>query len=282
MIFDNHLHLAPDDVVLAESPTYGAPLLRRYASRAAAVGIDAIAITEHVYRFAEAHDVWPANEMWANEARAALGSYLEIVQEAGDDPLDVPVLLGLEADHIHGHEAEMARVLELAPWDLVLGSVHWPADLILDWKDGPYGSVWDELSVDEVWELYAERTCEAALSGLFDVMAHPDLPKKYGDRPTPKLLRSVYGMLAEAFSEAGVAIEVNTAGLRKPVAELYPSQELLVLFRRAGLPLSLGSDAHVVDDVGLAIDAAARAAWDAGFRTITEFRRRSRRQVPLG
>jgi histidinol-phosphatase (PHP family) len=282
VLVDNHMHLAPDDVPLEEAPNYGLPLVRRYASRAAAVGIDAIAVTEHVYRFSEARDVWPEHAAWADQATAGLTSYVEILEEARAESLEVPVLLGIEADHIHGHEAAMAGVLQSVGWDVVLGSVHWPNEMIVDRKDGPDGSIWDELSVDEVWSLYATRLCEAALTGLYDVMAHPDLPKKYGDRPSPRLLRSVDNMLAEAFSEARVAFEVNSAGLRKPVGELYPSQELLILFHRAGLDLSLGSDAHAVDDVGRDIEVAAQAAWDAGFRTVTEFRRRGRRQVPLG
>ncbi len=282
VLVDNHIHLAPDDSVLEDAPNYGPPLVRRYASRAAAVGIDAIAITEHVYRFSEAREVWPEHAMWVEQAAASLAAYVEILDEAREDSLEVPVLLGLEADHIHGREEQMAAVLRRFGWDVVLGSVHWPNDLIVDWKDGPDGSIWDELSVDEVWTLYAERLCEAALTGLYDVMAHPDLPKKFGDRPSPRLLRSIDNMLAEAFSEARVAFEVSSAGLRMPVGELYPSQELLILFHRAGLDLSLGSDAHAVDDVGRDIEVAAQAAWDAGFRTVTEFRRRGRRQVPLG
>jgi histidinol-phosphatase (PHP family) len=126
-----------------------------------------------------------------------------------------------------------------------------------------------------VWERYVEELTAAARSGHFDVLSHPDLAKIYGVRGSDHL----YAELAAAVDDAGVAVEVSTAGLRKPVGELYPDPRLLSL---SSAPVTLASDAHEAQLVGEDFDDAIAFARTNGRDTVSVFDARLRRQEPLG
>ena len=87
---------------------------------------------------------------------------------------------------------------------------------------------------------------------------------------------------ADAIEAAGVCVEVSTAGLHKPVGELYPDRELLAACRERGVPITLASDAHEPAHVGRDLDRAVALAREVGYETVTVFERRERRQEPLG
>jgi histidinol-phosphatase (PHP family) len=133
-----------------------------------------------------------------------------------------------------------------------------------------------------VWRLYFEELRRAAMSGLYDVMAHPDLPKVFGDRPLGGVPQREYEETADAFAAAGVACEISSAGLRKPVRELYPAPAFLQACFDRGVPITLAADGHRPQDVGLDLEHAARLATEVGYRTVTAFRGREPRQEPLG
>ena len=118
----------------------------------------------------------------------------------------------------------------------------------------------------------------AAESGLFDVLAHVDLAKIFGLRAPDSVARRV-DELVECVAAAGVAIECSTAGLRKPVGELYPDPDLLARFQAAGVPVTLSSDAHRPEDVGRDYSTAVAALRGAGYLTITRFAERAPEQV---
>ncbi len=115
-----------------------------------------------------------------------------------------------------------------------------------------------------------------------DVLAHPDLPKIFGRRPDPDVLADLHERAAEVIAASGVALEISTAGLRKPVGELYPDYGLLRACARRGVPVTLASDAHGAELVGQDFDDALELARDAGCETVTVFEARQGRQEPLG
>ena len=135
-----------------------------------------------------------------------------------------------------------------------------------------------------MWSAYFEALGEAAASGLFDVLAHPDLVKVWGrarpDPPRPR--REYYEIAMPAIAAADVAIEVSTAGLRKPVGEIYPARELLEMWSRPGKPVALSSDAHEPESIGHRYDAAVALLREVGVERICVFERRERREEPLG
>ena len=88
--------------------------------------------------------------------------------------------------------------------------------------------------------------------------------------------------MADAIAESGVAVEVSTAGLRKPVGELYPHPDLLAACRKRGVPVTLASDAHSPQLVGRDFDRAVQLLRSVGYDTVTIFEQRDARQEPLG
>jgi len=145
--------------------------------------------------------------------------------------------------------------------------------------------VWDTgQSPDRVWRRYFETVAEAARTGLFDIMSHPDLVKVWGrDAPRPDGdLRRYYEPAVEAFAEAGVAVEVSTAGLRKPVREIYPARGFLEMVVDAGCPIALSSDAHTPEQLAYRYEDALELLDASGVRELAVFDRRQRRLEPIG
>jgi histidinol-phosphatase (PHP family) len=276
MLTDYHVHLRPDG---ADSPAarYFTPdNADRYRTVAAERGIEELGVAEHVYRFAQALEVWD-HPFWQPWAVDDLDDYCAFVREETD------LRLGIEADYVPRREDRLADLLEAREWDYVVGSVHFVSDMAVDLDDE--WDIWRRgESPERVWKRYFEWVAEAARTGLFDIMAHPDLVKVHGAaRPRPDGdLRRYYEPLVEAFAEAGVAVEVSTAGLRKPVGELYPSRALLEMVVEAGCPIALSSDAHEPGQLGYRYEEAVEVLADAGVTELSVFEGRTRRSVPIG
>jgi histidinol-phosphatase (PHP family) len=274
VITDYHMHLMADDALYTDE-TYSPNAVEPYVEAARRAGVDEIAFTDHVSRFREARG-WLDHPLWAQDAVADLERYHTTV--AGARNAGLPVKVGLEVDYLAGREREIAALLDRRDWDVVLGSVHWIDGLAIDWEEA---SIWETLPVADVWERYVDTVCAAAASGLFDVMAHPDLAKVFGHRPEPKPY-ALYDRLADAFAAAGVCAEVSTRGYARALGEIYPDPELLARFRRREVPATLASDAHRPADVGRDFDRARAVLSRAGYRTITVFDGREPRQEPIG
>jgi len=271
---DYHTHLRPDALETPPERYFTQANVDRYLEAAAARGITELGFSEHVYRFREALDVWQ-HPFWRECARDSLDEYVEFV--AGTEG----VRLGIEVDWIPGREDRVARLIEGRPWDYVIGSVHFvPAGAV----DHDGYDAWESADSDQVWTAYFEALGAAAASGLFDILAHPDLVKVWGrarpDPPRPR--RAYYELALPAIEAADVAIEVSTAGLRKPVGEMYPARELLELCVGAGKPVALSSDAHEPEAIGHGYDAAVSLLREIGVERICVFEGRTRHEEPLG
>jgi histidinol-phosphatase (PHP family) len=257
VIVDYHMHLRdPGERI---DHTVGG--VERFAATAAERGVDEIGFTEHVYYFRQTRGLW-THPYQIERCVYDLDAYVEAVVEAKRRGL--PVKLGLEVDYVGARQGELAEALSPYPWDYLLGSVHWIDGLAVDQEPG----IWAAASVDEVWRRYFGALRELAASGHVDVLAHPDLAKIFGRRPE----RIEYPSLV------GVALEISTAGLHKPVGEIYP--DMVMLARRP--PITLASDAHTPANVGRDFDRALKLARSAGYETVTVFEARRARQEPLG
>jgi histidinol-phosphatase (PHP family) len=275
VIVDYHMHLrgAADG---REGPVeLTAAAAERFVEQAAARGVDEIAFTEHMYYFRQAE---PFLEHPYQRSRVAhdLDDYCDAVLTARGQGL--PVKLALELEWLPGREEELAAMLRPYPWDFLLGSVHLLDGEAVDLEPG----AWERLTVEEVWWRYFAELAALARSGLADVLAHPDLVKIFGRRPAPETVAACHEEAAAAAAEAGIAVEVSTAGLRKPVGELYPDAAFLARCRELGAGATLASDAHVAQDVGRDFDAALAHLRAAGYETVTVFAARAARQEPLG
>src|SRR5262249_3949536 len=219
MLTDYHVHLRPDEDGTPAARYFTAANAERYREVAAERGIEELGVAEHVHRFTAALDVWQ-HPFWRREARDDLDDYVAFVREETD------LRLGIEADFVPGREDRMAALLDQHEWDYVIGSVHFLGDYAVDWEVEDV-DIWRRESTPErVWKCYFETVRQSALSGLYDIIGHPDLVKIWGSgRPVPDTdPRRYYEPCVEAMLDAGVAMEVSTAGLRKPVREIYPAR----------------------------------------------------------
>jgi histidinol-phosphatase (PHP family) len=278
VLTDYHVHLRPDELEHTAASAFTAANADRYRAVADERGIAELGVAEHVYRFTAALDVWQ-HPLWVEYAVDDLDRYCSFVREETD------LRLGIEADFVPGREERMRTLLAEREWDFVVGSIHFLAEGALDYEKY---DVWNSgRSPDHVWRTYFTWLGEAAASGMFDVLAHPDLVKYWGptrpERPWPERdLCFYYDLAMEQIASSGVAVEVSTAGLRKPVGEIYPSSAFLEMLVDAGVPLALSSDAHVPDEIGYCYEDAVAFLADHGVTELAVFAGRERRMEPIG
>jgi histidinol-phosphatase (PHP family) len=275
LLTDYHVHLRPDERGNTAESFFTAANAERYRDTASEAGIEELGVAEHIYRFSAALDVWQ-HPFWRRYAHDDLDAYCEFVREETD------LKLGVEMDFIPGREDRIATVLDARDWDYVVGSIHFLREHSVDSEDY---SVWGTgESADRVWRRYFETLAESARSGLYDIIAHPDLVKVWGrSAPRPEGdLRRFYEPAVEALAESGVAVELSTAGWRKPVGEQYPAVPFLEMLVDAGCPLALSSDAHVPEQLGFEYERALELLESLGVGEIAVFERRQRRLEPVG
>jgi histidinol-phosphatase (PHP family) len=276
MLTDYHLHLRPDDEGTTFERYFTAENVERYLDAARGAGIEELGVSEHVYRFRAALDLWQ-HPLWVENAVDDVDAYCEFVR-------GTPLRLGIECDYIPGAEERTAALLEARDFDYVVGSVHFigDGDAAIDHKGF---DVWEGGGdPDEVWRRYFEMLADAARSGLFDILAHPDLVKVWG-RATPlpeRDPRAFYEPAVEAIAESGIAVEISTAGIRKPVGELYPSRQFAEMCVEAGASFALSSDAHLPEQIGFEYDRAVRFMDELGIGELCVFEQRQRSLAPLG
>ena len=231
-----------------------------YIERAIELNIDVYGFSEHApmdfdegYRVSFEH--MKAYELEVLEAKKKYADRIEI-------------RLGYEVDWLPGHMDD--RVLN-ADVDFLVGSVHF-----LDkWSfDNPeFIGEWKEHDVDTVWQDYFEAVTAMVESGYFDIVGHLDLIKLFGDMPTVDV-RTLARPTLEAIAHSGMVLEINTAGLRKPVGEIYSSQTLLEAAYDLNIPITFGSDAHAPAQVGAGLEAAYALARSVGYTQAVTFRKR--------
>jgi histidinol-phosphatase (PHP family) len=274
VLTDYHLHLRTDEVGKA-AEAFTRENADRYLAAAEEQGIAELGVSEHVYRFAESLEIWD-HPYWRDQAVDDLGAYCEFVRTT-------PLKLGLEADYIRGAEDRIESLLEAHDFDYVVGSVHYLGEKGA--VDDQRYDVWESFSdADSLWSAYFEWQAELVRSGLFDIVSHPDLIKIWGeDRPAPERdPRFHYEPFVEALAESDTAVEISTAGLRKPVGEIYPAPAFLEMCLDAGRPVALSSDAHVPEQLGFEYERALELLSDLGVGEIAVFERRERRLEALG
>jgi histidinol-phosphatase (PHP family) len=275
MLTDYHVHLRQDERENTADEAFTAANAERYLEVANERGVEVLGVSEHVYRFRQALEVWQ-HPFWREEARDDLDAYCEFVRT------ETSLSLGIEADFVPGAEDRLATLLEARDWDYVIGSIHFLRDAAIDMR-GDW-DIWRSGNPHKVWTRYFETLGEAARSGLFDILAHPDLVKVWGQAaPVPdRDPRFYYELAMEGIAESDVAIEVSTAGLRKPVAEIYPAPAFLEMCLEVGRPVALSSDAHTPNDLAYRYEEALEYLERVGVDRIAVFEQRARRLEPVG
>ncbi len=243
-----------------------------YAAHARAIGLKEIGFTDHSPMAQDDFDEW-------RMLNSQLDEYVQKVRRAQREFPDLTIKLGLEVDYIPGHEDWIRSLAARHPWDYFIGSVHYVSG---NWDfDNPKKlSEWKKHDPYEVWSMYFERLTMAADSELFEIIGHADLAKKFSIYPAEDCT-PLFEHFLNVCAQKDVAIEINTAGLRKDCKELYPSQAILNLAAAKGVALTFGSDAHAPSEVGLSWTEAMESARRAGFTTYRTFTQRKPWTHPL-
>jgi histidinol-phosphatase (PHP family) len=243
-----------------------------YAARALAVGLEEIGFSDHSPMRRDDFDNW---RMRLDQ----LDEYVEKVRRTQRDFPNLTIKMALEVDFLPGHQEWIRELAARHPWDYFIGSVHYVSDsLAVDSPDDiPKLKSRDAF---EVWSVYFERLAEAAESGLFEIIGHADLPKKFKIYPTQDCTPLFEGFLDRA-AKTNVAVELNTAGLRKDCREIYPSRAFLELTAKRSIPITFGSDAHAPAEVGSDFAAALDLARSVGYTKCRRFAGRKFVETPI-
>lgn len=248
-----------------------------FVDAALAAGLTEYGVSDHAPQIPEPFDDWRMSE-------AELPDYFRWLARARAHAAGrIPVRAGLECDWLPGCEEWIANLTARYPWDYLIGSVHYLQQRDIgawDFDNPKWLERWDGMDLEEIWTAYWREYAAMADSGLFDVLGHPDLVKKFGHRPGGDLDR-FYEPVIDAVAASGCAIELNTAGWHKPCAECYPAPRFLELARAAGIPLVISSDSHEPGTLGRDFQAAIAIARAAGFRETVLFEARRRKAEPL-
>jgi histidinol-phosphatase (PHP family) len=249
---DYHLHTkaSPD----------GAGDLEDFIKEAVRKGIDEIGFSEHLFDR-------PAHPMGFLDKYVS--DFLEIKKNSA-----IPIRLGAEIDFFPEEIDMVKELLGEYPFDYVIGSVHyldnWPIDSRSQMQ------AYFRRDILQVYKDYFEAVRKLCRTRLFDTLGHADIVKIFGFKPD-RDITSILKETTEAIASSGMCVEINTAGLIRKCAEIYPSRQLLQMLKDRNVPITLGSDAHRPQDVGRSFDKAFELSKQVGFThfCIFEARRRS-------
>lgn len=240
--------------------------IEEYIKRAIELKIDIYGFSEHApmdfdkkYRL----DI-KEKEFYENEIRNLKDKYKE----------QIKILLAYEVDYMQN--IPMLDDILNAKVDYLIGSVHF-----LDgWGfDNPeFIGEYKNRDIDKIWQDYFDTIESMANSNLFDVVGHFDLIKVFKFLPNSDIKKMAYNAL-KAIKNSNMVVEVNAAGLRKPIKETYPSKDILELVYEMNIPITLSSDAHSVEQIGFEYDNVVNLVKSIGFDKIAIFENRERSLV---
>lgn len=262
---------------------HGSGGLRETAAAAVEAGIREIGFSEHL-----PHPPGQVTDYENSAMRAGdLIPYLNGVEEIRNNPPgDLVIRTGLEADYFPGHEAWAEKALASLDLDYIIGSVHFMGRKSFDYGPERFTRILDAHPgrLQGMWRDYLDRLRELVRTGLFQIIGHFDLLKKYLPAGEGGIPRGCMQLTMEIFSEIaerGMAIELNTSGWRSPCSDCYPSPSLLSLALESGCRVTIGSDSHSPSDVGRDISRGLALLRETGFTRLTGFHRRSPFSIPL-
>lgn len=240
---------------------YSPELLQPWVDSARRLGLRELAFTDH--------------------DRYHAGISFEAIEECRRRNPDMALRAGVELDNDPRHSVA-GRAWVRAHWDqldFVLGSIHF---LDGDWAFDHAGqeAVFEQRNVDDLYEQYYERLRSLIGEGDIDCLSHLDLIKIFGFRPEASMVKIV-GAVLDIIKQAGLSMELSTAGWRKPVDELYPEEWIIQAALVRGIPFTTASDAHSHVQVAENFPRLAEVVERLGIREVAVYERHQRRMLPL-
>ncbi len=256
--------------------------LEDYVKAAIKIGLGEIGFCDHfpmyylpenipIEKYAMTMDEFPE---YINEAERLKEKYNE----------QISVKLGIEVDYIKGQEVEISNALKKFSdkLDFVFGACHVLMDRLGAWCfDDPYFIAnYNIYGIDSIYEQYYDKLLHLVESDLFDVVAHFDLPKKFNKFPKnhDRIFEKVIKVL-KSIKRNEMVIEINTSGFRKDVKEQYPSWDIIREMYNLDIPILLGSDAHLLTEVGYMFKEVLSELKKIGFNQLVRFTKRKKEYI---
>ncbi|MCZ6796216.1 MAG: histidinol-phosphatase [Planctomycetota bacterium] len=260
LLYETHMHTPLCRHAVGEPEEYAAAARRR--------GLAGITVTCHN----------PMPDDYGRSVRMSpeeFPDYLALVERARSAlEGEVEVLLGIECDYFPGYEKFLEEQIASAPFEYVLGSVH---PHLREYQEAYFTG-----DVPAFQKTYFDHLAEAAETGLFDCLSHPDIVKNsFPEAWDVRLLLDPIRRALDRIARAGTAMELNTSGIDKTIPEFNPGSAILEEMRQRGIPVVVGADAHVPRRVGADFEDALDALSAAGYREVSLFLDRDRREIPI-
>lgn len=266
MLIDYHTH--------HERCGHAIGTLREYVEYAIKLGIDQLGVSDHLPVLHIAKDkILPGLAMDINELDSYVHEAIDLKKEYHKD---IELKIGIEADYIKGYEETIKNLLAQYPFDYVIGSVHFLGEW--DISDSRQLDGWKKKPVDNIYDEYYDAIIGLAQSGIYDIVGHFDVIKKYGFIPERDKSASITKAL-DAIKKADMAMEINPSGLVKKTKEIYPSPSIVKIAVNKGIPFTLGSDAHKPDNVHLNLNVGRELLKELGVNKLATFANRKRNMV---
>ena len=279
-MFDYHIH--PNYSIDAEGS------IEEYCEEALRKGLKEVAFTTHLDTDSIADDCYvnvrgkqvsTRSSNWLEDYEASIKSADEKYQEQG-----LRVRLGVEVDYIPEIEGALPENFHSTDFDIILGSMHLIDHIAI--SDNRANQAFKKYTIEELGHRYYSQLQAAVESGLFDIVAHIDLYRRFGQAYYGEGIREIWkphiGNLADAMKRNNVGFEINTSALRRGQSEPMPESAIARELRMQGISIiTAGSDAHTPKDVGADIDRAYDLLQNAGFKNISQFEKRTVTNLPF-
>jgi histidinol-phosphatase (PHP family) len=255
---DYHIHTTFSD---------GKASPEEYISQAMSAGLNEIGFSEHL-------NLGVPGQAWCMDP-GRVNEFISKIRELTKKNTDLKIRTGLEVDYFSGKEELIYDFLKDLDLDYVIGSVHYLGEKSVD--NSP--EFYENRNIDEIWESYFSKVCEAIESGLFDLIGHIDLVRIYNFKPEGDPEKH-YIRLAEKLKLHDVAMEINTNGRNRPLGDFYPDRRFLRLFNEKKVNICVNSDAHFPLRVGQYFEEAYTLLKESGFTEMAVFSKREKFMVP--
>ncbi len=269
-MIETQFYKAPDYHMHTPRCNHAIGTIAEYAQAACEAGLTEIGMSDHSPMPGGFDKAWRMDE-------SELASYIAELEEAKTEFKGrLNIKAALEVDYYPGAEEYIRHLSQRYEWDYLMGSVHYIGEWAFDNPDEI--ETWEQCDIEQAYCDYFKLVEQSAASGLFDTIGHPDLVKKFGYHVQGKSQRvdEAENAMLQAVKNADTALEISSAGLRKPVAEIYPHERIIAKAAKLQIPFTYGSDAHAPTEVGHAMRECLALLHRNGISKVATFAKRQR------
>lgn len=255
----------------------GRTTVAEYIQEAMRKGFDEIAFTEHL-----AIRPGSLKKLYYSIDVSKIEDYVKEVRKVEKSSQGLTVKVGLEVDYFPGSEPLLKDIFGSNDLDFTMVGIHWIDEFCIDCKK--YKRAFEiavkEEGFDKFYSKYLELLRRSVESGLFNVVAHFDVVRNSGFKPSEDF-ETDESMILESVRKLGMAVEVSSKGLRNPIGEAYPTRRILEGCRSLNIPITLSTDAHRLNEIDADYNYIVEYAKTMGYSELATFSKGKIRLLPF-